>query len=82
MNPIINQLMFGFQNNFINMFNKVKAAQNPNTLMQSMMQSNPQLNETLNYITKNGGNAKQLYYAMCQRKNVDPNIIINKLNNT
>ena len=32
-------------------------------------------------VNKNGGNAKQLYYNMCQQKNVDPNIIINQLNN-
>jgi len=74
-------MMSGFMNGIMGMFSRVKSAQNPNAMMQSMMQSNPQLNQTINFINKNGGNAKQLYYNMCQQKGVDPNTIINQLNN-
>lgn len=82
MNPMLNQLMgFALKNNpIMNMFRTVMTAQNPNAIMQSMAQSNPQLQQTLDYINSNGGNAKQLFYSMAQQKNVDPNIIINNLN--
>ena len=83
MNPIINQMMGGlFANNpVMNLFRTVKAAQNPNALMQSAAQTNPQLGQVLNYISQNGGNAKQLFYNACQQRGVDPNTIINQLNN-
>ena len=81
MNPIINQMMNGFMSGFTNMFKQVKAAQNPNAMMQSMAQNNSQLGQTMSFINQNGGNAKQLYYSMCQQKDVDPNIIINNLKN-
>ena len=83
MNPIVNQMMTSmFSNNpFIRLFRSVKMAQNKDAMMQSAAQTNPQLGEVMSYISKNGGNAKQLYFSMCQQKNVDPNIIINQLNN-
>ena len=83
MNPILNQMMSSMMGNnpFIKLFQAVKTAQNPTAAMQSMTQNNPQLAQVMDYVNKNGGNAKQLYYNMCQQKNVDPNIIINQLNN-
>ena len=68
-------------NPIFNLYKAVMSAQNPDTAMQQAAQSNPQLKETLDYISKNGGNAKQLFYSMAQQKGRDPNIIINYLNN-
>lgn len=79
MNPIINQMMGN--NNFLNLFRTIKTAQDPNAMLQSMMQSNPQIQNVMNMISQNGGNAKQLFYAMAQQKGVDPNTIINQMNN-
>ena len=83
MNPILNQMMQTmFSNNpIMQLFRTVKTSNNPMQMMQSAAQQNPQLQQTLNYISQNGGNAKQLYYNMCQQKGVDPNIIINNMNN-
>ena len=82
MNPILNQLMgTALQNNpIMQMFRQVMSAQNPGNMMQSLAQSNPQLQQTLDYINQNGGNAKQLFYNMAQQKNTNPNTIINSLN--
>jgi hypothetical protein len=81
MNPIINQMMGNmFANNpIMKLFQMVMGSKNQNTAMQNAAQQNPQLQQTIEYINKNGGNAKQLYYNMCQQKNTDPNIIINQL---
>lgn len=83
MNPILNQLMSSaMQNNpIMNLFKTVSAAQNPNAMMQQMAQNNPQLQQTLNYVNQNGGNAKDLFYAMAQQKGVNPDSIINMLKN-
>ena len=83
MNPIINQLMSGMmQNNPIyQLYRAVRTAQNPNAMMQQMSQNNPQLQQTLNFISQNGGNAKQLFYTMAQQKGRNPDSIINMLNN-
>ena len=68
-------------NPIVNMFKAVMNARNPNIAMQNMAQQNPQLKQTMDYISQNGGNAKQLFYNMAQQKGVDPNTIINQLNN-
>lgn len=79
MNPILNQL-FG-NNNILNMFSAVRNAQNPNAMIQSLMQTNPQVKQVMDVVNQYGGNAKQAFYAMAQQKGIDPNTIINQLTN-
>lgn len=83
MNPILNQLMgAAFNNNpIISMYRAVMNAKDPNAMMQSLAQQNPQLQQTLDFIQQNGGNAKQLFYNMAQQKNVAPNTVLSQLNN-
>ena len=81
MNPIVNQMMNAALGNnpILQMFRAVMGAKDQNGMMKTMAQSNPQLQETLNYINQNGGNAKELFYKMAQQKGVDPNTILNQL---
>ena len=83
MNPMLNQLMSAaFNNNpFISMYRTVMNAKDPNVMMQTLAQQNPQLKQTLDYIQQNGGNARQLFYNMVQQNNVNPNTILSQLNN-
>ena len=83
MNPIVNQLMNAAlgKNPFLQMFQQIMVAKNPNAVMQSLMQQNPQLKQTMDYINQNGGNAEQLYYQKAKEMNTDPNVIINQLKN-
>lgn len=81
MNPILNQLIIAPLSNIMNIFRSVKNAQNPNLMMQSLVQSNPQIKQVMDFISQNGGNAKQVFYAAAQQKGVDPNTIINQLQN-
>ena len=81
MNPIINQLMgTAFNNNpIMAMYRAVMNARDPNAMMQSLAQQNPQLQQTLDFIKQNGGDAKQLFYNMAQQKNVAPNTVFSQL---
>jgi len=81
MNPIINQMFANGLGGFFDMFRIVKSSQNKDALMQSLAQRNPQVGQILNFIQRNGGDAKQLYYSSCQQNGVDPNLIINQLRN-
>jgi len=61
------------------MFNMVKSAQNPNAMLNQLIQTNPQMREVMNYVNQNGGDPKQAFYKMAQEKGVDPNTILNQL---
>lgn len=46
-----------------------------------MAQNNPQMQQVMSVIQQNGGNAKQAFYNMAQQRGVDPNVILQQLNN-
>ena len=48
--------------------------------LQQMAMSNPEINQALQLINQNGGNAKSLFYGMAQQQGVDPNTIIAQVN--
>lgn len=81
MNPILDKL-FGASlgnNNILNMFQSVKNAQNPNVLIQSLIQTNPQMKQVMDIVNQYGGDAKQAFYAMAQQKGIDPETILSQL---
>ena len=61
------------------MINVFKNANNPQQLLQNMMNSNPKLRTVMNYVNQNGGNPKDAFYKMAQEKGVDPEEIIKML---
>ena len=56
-----------------------QGMRNPQGTVQQMMQNDPRIQQVLNYINQNGGDAKALFYSMAQQKCVDPNVIINQV---
>ena len=44
-----------------------------------MAQSNPQLQQVMQYIQENGGDAKTAFYNLAKQKGVDPNDILNQV---
>lgn len=58
----------------------VQRAANPNNMMMSLMQQNPQVREALNLVQQNGGNPKEVFYKLAKEKGVNPNSILNKFN--
>lgn len=59
-----------------NMMNILRTANNPQAMLQMMIQKNPQLKSVMDYINQHGGNPQQAFYAMAKEKGVDPNEII------
>ena len=46
-----------------------------------MAANNPQMQQVMQVIQQNGGNAQQAFYNLAQQKGVDPNVILQQLNN-
>ena len=61
------------------MLNLVRGAQNPQAMLQQMIQRNPQLQTVMNYINQNGGDARTAFYKMAEEKGVDPDSILSQL---
>lgn len=59
-----------------NMVNMIKGAGNPQAMISSMLQSNPQVTSVINQY---GGDPKKAFYAMAEKQGVNPNDILNML---
>ena len=79
MNSLYQQLMQNSQpqtNNLQQMANVIKNSRNPKAMLEQMMQSNPRIQQALNYINQNGGDAKSAFYALARQKGVDPESVL------
>lgn len=54
------------------MISMIQNSRNPQAMLQSLIQSNPKLQQMINYINKNGGNPKDAFYNMAKEKGIDP----------
>ena len=61
------------------MMNFVRYSQNPRMALESMIQSNPQIQNVMDIVRQNGGDAKTAFYNLAKQKGVDPNDILNML---
>ena len=61
------------------MMNLVKNANNPNAVLQQLIQTNPQMQQAMNYINQNGGDPKAAFYKLAQEKGIDPNLVLSSL---
>ena len=52
---------------------------NPQMLLNSLVQSNPQYSSIMNLINQHGGDAKAAFYDLAAQKGVDPNAVLNYL---
>ena len=58
------------------MINMVSRSNNPMQLMQTIAQSNPQLQSILNLIQTSQKSPKDLFFEMAQQRGVDPQQIL------
>ena len=63
------------------MIGTVKMAKDPMGAINQIAMRNPQMQQVMSVISQNGGNAKQAFYNMAQQRGVDPNVILQQLNN-
>ena len=80
----LNQSQLSRNNNNSNgglqqMINMVSRSNNPMQLMQTMAQSNPQLQSILNLIQTSQKSPKDLFFEMAQQRGVDPQQILQML---
>lgn len=61
------------------MWGQMKTASNPQALLSSLMQQNPQMREVMTLVQQSGGDAKTAFYRKAQEMGVNPNDIINQL---
>lgn len=55
----------------------VNNASNPQQMIQQLAKNDPQLNQVMQMCKS--GNPKDIFYALCKQKGVDPNSILNQL---
>ena len=56
-----------------------KASRNPMAAIQQMSQGNPQLQQVLQVVQQNGGDAKTAFYNMAKQKGVNPDDVLKQL---
>lgn len=82
-NPMLQALAKNQQPNNLsqikNMMNMIRNSNNPQAMLNNMLSQNPQMQQVMNYINQNGGNAQQAFYKMAQEKGINPNEILNLL---
>lgn len=66
-------------NGIFGLIQQVRNSPNPDDAMQNLASTNPQVQEVMDYISKNGGDARSAFYNLAAQKGVDPNSILNQL---
>ena len=61
------------------MMNMVRGAGNPQMMLQSLMQRNPQLQQVMNVVQQHGNDPQKAFYALCEQRNINPQQIIDAL---
>ena len=61
------------------MMNSVRYATNPQAMLQSMMNRNPQLQQVMNMVRQSGGDPKTAFYNLAKQRGIEPNQILNML---
>lgn len=61
------------------MMNMVRSAGNPQAMLQSMVQNNPQMRQVMDIVNQSGGDPKTAFYKMAEEKGVDPDQVLSML---
>ena len=61
------------------MMQMVKAARNPQAMMQVMAQQNPKMQQVMQFVQQNGGDAKTAFYKLAEQQGVNPDDVLNML---
>lgn len=75
-NPILQNMTM---NSLKPMIDMVRAAQNPQAMLEQLARSNPQLKSVMDMVNANGGDAKSTFYKVAGQKGIDPDTILKLL---
>ena len=79
MNSLFQQLNPMQNNPFVQMFKTLQCSNNPQQLLNKMVQQNPKVKQTLDLINSSGKNPRDLFYQAAKEKGVDPESILSLL---
>ena len=57
----------------------LQSSNNPQAMLQLMVQTNPKLRDIMQYINQHGGNPETAFYAMAKEKGINPDEVIQML---
>ena len=57
----------------------VQTANNPQAMMQALVDKNPQMQQAVDLINRCGGDPQKAFYTLAQEKGVDPDEVLNAL---
>lgn len=61
------------------MIKAYRNARNPQQMLNSIIQQNPQMQAVMNLVSQNGGNAQNLFYALARQKGIDPDAFLKNI---
>lgn len=79
MNPIVEVLNQSKGLGILSLYKSVMSSSNQEEALNKMAAQNGQLAQVLDYVKKNGGDAKSLFYSMAAQQGVDPESILSML---
>lgn len=79
LNPLENSLPNNSLAQIKQMMNTFNTASNPQSVMQNMINNNPQMKQVMDFVRQSGGDPKQAFYKLAEQRGVDPNEVISLL---
>ena len=64
---------------FAQVFKMLSSANNPMEMFMQMAGNSKELQTVMQMVRENGGDAKGLFYKLCEQKKVDPESILSQL---
>ena len=61
------------------MMQMVRSANNPQAMINQLMQTNPQMKQVMDVVRASGNDPKKAFYALAQQKGINPDDILNLL---
>ena len=61
------------------MMQMVRSANNPQAMINQLMQTNPQMKQVMDVVRASGNDPKKAFYALAQQKGINPDDILNQL---
>ena len=58
------------------MMGAMKLSQNPQAALNQLIQSNPQMQQVMQYVNASGKTPEQAFYALAEQKGINPQEII------
>ena len=62
-----------------NMMQMIRGAQNPQAMMNMLVQNNPNLHQAMDLIQQSGGDPQKAFYTLCNQRGIDPQQILNAM---